>query len=310
MLPTVAAALLVLCAVGTSAEETPAHCHGLACRRATCGDVCTATDCSHFGNVCAGGVSAPAGVGWKYESSFAAPPLPPDFTSENATIFYYFNLLTKGQFVPQLTLGDGLCNGTGPPAFTCSDCDPNPKTSKQWYMQAQYFWEGHDPDGVGAGRRTTQRQCLNRRGGGGAERCHVIAGPLIPVEPGQLITTSFAIDAAATWHASISTPDGKVSKIQVEREYMEKNQTWPKTVGLGTCMEVDNLMRRGYYPETCPEITVTVTAPAGTAGGWQEPWGITEDPTCAFGPTASTVESKAPSPLTSVTKINYQWPGR
>ena len=70
----------------------------------TNGSFCGSTeiDCSHFGNVCAGGAQAPVGVGWKYESTFAAPPLPPDFTSENATIFYYFNLLAQGQFVPQL----------------------------------------------------------------------------------------------------------------------------------------------------------------------------------------------------------------
>ena len=135
-----------------------------------------------------------------------------------------------------------------------------------------------------------------------------LVGPLIPVEPGEVITTTFTIDEASTWHASIGTPDGKISKIQVERPYMEKNQTWPKSVGLGTCMEVDNLMSRGYYPAHCPEITVTVTAPLGTPNGWQQPWKIDEDPSCVFGPSASTVESKAPSPLTSVTKINYKWP--
>ena len=47
---------------------------------------------------------------------------------------------------------------------------------------------------------------------------------------------------------------------------------------------------------------------AGTPEGWQQPWHITEDPTCAFGPTASTVASTT-SPLTSTTKINYKWPG-
>ena len=67
------------------------------------------------------------------------------FTPHNATIFYYFNLMSLGQFVPQLTLGNGLCNGTGAPGFTCTGCNPNPKTSTQWYMQAQYFWQGHDP---------------------------------------------------------------------------------------------------------------------------------------------------------------------
>ena len=52
-------------------------------------------------NVCAGGAQAPAGPGWKYEtqSKFEAPPYPPSFTPDKATIFYYFNLLSVGQFV-------------------------------------------------------------------------------------------------------------------------------------------------------------------------------------------------------------------
>eukprot|EP00966_Prymnesium_polylepis_P058957 1366405-Prymnesium_polylepis.1 len=194
----------------------PPDCEGAACRRAECGDICTATDCSHFGNVCAGGARAPVGPGWKYESTFEAPPYPPEFTPHNATIFYYFNLLSKGQFVPQLTLGNGLCNGTGPPSYSCSSCDPNPKDSVQWYMQAQYFWTGHDPD-----RGDSEQRCfLNRRSRhsgqreGFADACHVIAGPLVPVNPGELVTTTFTIDDAAVWHASIGTPDGKLSAIE------------------------------------------------------------------------------------------------
>ena len=154
--------------------------------------------------------------------------------------------LARGQFVPQLTLGDGLCNGTGAPLYDCAPCDPNPKTSKQWYMQAQYFWEGHDPSELDV---TTPR-FLGRRGAD-ADMCHVIAGPLIPIEPGQMITTKFSMDEDAVWHASIST-GAKISAIKVPYEFMERNQTWGKTVGLGTCMEVDNLMNRDYYPPDCP----------------------------------------------------------
>jgi hypothetical protein len=258
--------------------------------------------------VCAGGASAPVGPGWKYESVFEAPPYPPDFSPHNATIFYYFNLLSKGQFVPQLTLGNGLCNGTGPPAYACTACDPDPGQSVQWYMQAQYFWTGHDPGGA----QQQERCFLNRRGRrsqqqGSADACHVVAGPLIPVDPGELVTTTFTIDDAYTWHASIGTPDGRVSAIEVPFEWMERNQTWPRTIGLGTCMEVDNLMSRRYYPPYCPELTVTVSAPPGTEDGWQQPWQLTEVPKCKFGPSSSTVSSTQ-SQLTSTTKINYRWP--
>ena len=53
------------------------------------------------------------------------------------------------------------------------------------------------------------------------------------------------------WHASIAAA-GKVSAIEVTSPYMERNTSWPETVGLGTCMEVDNLMSRDYCAPPCP----------------------------------------------------------
>ena len=64
---------------------------------------------------------------------------------------------------------------------------------------------------------------------------------------GETIVTTFTIDDASTWHASIEAKGtGKISKIKVTEPYMEQHETWPNTVGLGTCMEVDDLMNRGY----------------------------------------------------------------
>ena len=174
-------------------------------------------------------------------------------------------------------------------------------------MKAQYYWSGHDPSGPDGGGSPD----LNRRGAGsgaasgrraGFDKCHVVAGDLIPAHPGDEITTTFEIDAASVWHASTHAGEA-VSQIEVPYPYEETNQTWPETVGLGTCLEVDNLMDQGY----CPPITVTVTAPAGTEDGWQQPWKITEDPTYVFGPSASTVESTAGA-LTSTTTVVYKWP--
>ena len=88
--------------------------------------------------VCFGGphgyLEVPTGEGWRYSSTFRAPELPPEFNIHSSTIFYYFNLLAQGQFVPQLTLGQGgLCGSSGPPNYTCSwDCHEN--NVKQWYL--------------------------------------------------------------------------------------------------------------------------------------------------------------------------------
>ena len=156
--------------------------------------------------------------------------------------------LARGQFVPQLTLGNGLCNGTGAPLYDCAPCDPNPKTSKQWYMQAQYFWEGHDPSELDV---TTPR-FLGRRGAD-ADMCHVIAGPLIPIEPGQMITTKFSMDEDAVWHASIST-GAKISAIKVPYEFMERNHP---TAGC--------LMRSGPSVARCRRMTVSAARSVGSS---------------------------------------------
>ena len=137
-------------------------------------------------------------------------------------------------------------------------------------MQAQYFWEGHDPSSPAVDAATTERDItvprfLGLRGRraaahANANMCHVIAGPLIPIEPGETVTTQFTMDEDSVWHASIST-GSKISAIEVPYEYMERNQTWGKTIGLGTCMEVDNLMGRDYYPPTCPVRTSVAPQP-------------------------------------------------
>jgi len=156
----------------------------------------------------------------------AAPAYPPNFVPAKATIFYYFNLLPKtGQFVPQLTLGNGLCNGTGPDkadatkGYRCSGCSPDPARSKQWYMQAQYFWGGYhqpnqqQPQWLGKRARTSEAPA----------ECHVVAGDLLPVNPGEEITTTFTQDAKHVWHASIS--NGKnTSKVTVPFPFMQSQK--------------------------------------------------------------------------------------
>ena len=63
-------------------------------------------------------------------------------------------------------------------------------------------------------------------------------------------------------------------------------------------------------PPSCPPITVTTTAPAGTPPGWQLPgWGPheLEFPTCPFGPNASKVVNSH-TELTQTAVVSYLWP--
>ena len=75
----------------------------------------------------------------------------------------------------------------------------------------------------------------------------MVVGDLIPVEPGEMIATKFHVStdelSTGMWHASISSSSGKLSKIEVPYPYMEHENKWidpakPRTVFLGTCMEV------------------------------------------------------------------------
>ena len=72
----------------------------------------------------------PANPAISYVANTIVPPLPPTFEPEEATVYYYLNLVmpddgnsdangnTTGygfmnQFVPQLMLGEALCGSTG-----------------------------------------------------------------------------------------------------------------------------------------------------------------------------------------------------
>ena len=93
------------------------------------------------------------------------PPLPPTFQFEEATVYYYLNLVmpddgnsdvtnsSRGygfmnQFVPQLELGEALCGSTGSTGgyqdSACDIVDP----LRQWVIQSQYFFGVLNHSGV------------------------------------------------------------------------------------------------------------------------------------------------------------------
>ena len=94
--------------------------------------------------LCAGPKQAwiPSSPNITYYAEFNVPPLPSNFSSDQ-TYFIYYNIIFKSddpyasnnQFVPQLMLGEPLCDSTGPPEY-----NPIWKTLNQWHIGAQYFF--------------------------------------------------------------------------------------------------------------------------------------------------------------------------
>ena len=153
----------------------------------------------------------PVAPSMSFVASILVPPIPPTFRPEEATVYYYLNLVmpddgnsdvtnsTKGygfmnQFVPQLELGEALCGSTGAPGGyqtgSCDIVDP----LRHWVIQSQYFFGvlNHsgvpDPSGV-------------------SWTGHAVTGETIPVFPGETVITNFTLTPNGTWLLQFSVDE-------------------------------------------------------------------------------------------------------
>lgn len=248
----------------------------------------------------------PANPNIQFIARSQVPPIPPTFRPEEATVYYYLNLVmpddgnsdvnnsTKGygfmnQFVPQLELGEALCGSTGAAGEyqtgACSIVDP----LHQWVIQSQYFFGvlNHsgvpDPSGV-------------------SWTGHAVTGETIPVFPGETVVTNFTQLQNGTWllqySVDVSSPGpggpmpgrGNVmSVVQVDHPYMNPDLDWLHPdfnhTLVGACNEVYNLQpRRGDVARPLEmNISIIDGAPAQDAN-WMVDWQVNEGlPQCASG---------------------------
>jgi len=236
---------------------------------------------------------SPGGGGLKHESggcypvrpsiSYVArtivPPIPPTFRPEEATVYYYLNLVmpddgnsdvsnsSKGygfmnQFVPQLELGEALCGSTGAAGDyvtgACSIVDP----LRSWVIQSQYFF------GV-----------INRTGipdpAGVGWTPHAVTGETVPVFPGETVVTNFTMYVNGTWLLQFSvdesaSPGGAIpdrgvtrSVVQVDHPYMNPKFSWLSSdfnhTLVGACNEVYNLQPRHGDVARPLNMSITIT---------------------------------------------------
>ena len=248
----------------------------------------------------------PANPQMEYIARTLVPPIPPTFRPEEATTYYYLNLVmpddgnsdvtnsTKGygfmnQFVPQLELGEALCGSTGAAGGyqtgACSIVDP----LRQWVIQSQYFFGvlNHsgvpDPSGV-------------------SWTGHAVTGETIPVFPGETVVTNFTQLLNGTWLLQYSVdestpgPGGPIagrgnvmSMVQVDHPYMNPELDWlhpdfNHTLA-GACNEVYNLQPRKGDVARPLEMNISIVdhAPSDDAE-WMVDWQVNEGlPQCASG---------------------------
>lgn len=247
----------------------------------------------------------PARPGLSYVARAVVPPLPPTFRPEQATVYYYLNLVmpddgnsdvtnsTTGygfmnQFVPQLELGEALCGSTGAAggyaSGSCAIVDP----LRHWVIQSQYFFgvlnSSGLPDPAGVGWTP-----------------HAVTGETVPVFPGEIVVTNFTQMANGTWLLQLAvdeaaSPGGRVpgrgstrSVVQVDHPYMNPEFSWlhpdfNHTLA-GACNEVYNLLpgRPGDVPRPL-ELNVTISGAGAGRPAWMSDWQVNEGlPQCASG---------------------------
>jgi len=230
-------------------------------------------------NFCAGNSGfypvAPFGDkgGAKYTSEFTVPEIPQTFQPDEMTFYLYYNLVLPtgsigkyNQFVPQLTLGQSFCNGTGPPEYLPTACELDPLHS--WYIQAQYFF---------------QLKCN--------DHANVVAGEMIPVSKGDLVTTSFQLNSQYAWELVISASSPslssgekpRVSRVVADTPYMNSTLSWGDApydaVRLGACWEVYGMTQTSDYPSGMDYLIKTQ---AVQPVNYFTPWSMDEIPTCPY----------------------------
>lgn len=248
----------------------------------------------------------PANPNMQFIARTRVPPIPPTFRPEEATTYYYLNLVmpddgnsdannwTKGygfmnQFVPQLELGEALCGSTGAAGGyqtgACSIVDP----LRQWVIQSQYFFGVLNHSGVPdpAGVSWTG---------------HAVTGETIPVFPGEVVVTNFTQMKNGTWLLQFSVdvsappPGGPIegrgnvmSVVQVDHPYMNPDFSWlhpdfNHTLA-GACNEVYNLQPREGDVARPLEMNITIidSSPSDDTK-WMVDWQVNEGlPQCSAG---------------------------
>jgi hypothetical protein len=228
-------------------------------------------------------------------SIFTVPELPQQFDRIETTYYDYFNIFWPGeqptggymnQFVPQLMLGNVLANSSNYP-----DYDPYWIAMDTWHIGAQYFM------GLCATNATAPDGFI-------CDGDHWIpkaaTGKLIPVEPDEVIETSFELvevrDTGWEWQLQMGVvgQPHRLSLVVADCPFMgliNATKSWQEdryeNIDVGSCLENYGMTKsKNYSPKW--EIAMEVWPPPGslpTFSYWPN-WNLSEIP-CPWQPTSS-----------------------
>lgn len=235
------------------------------------------------GGACAGQAVYPVGVGIHYYGEFDVPALPAKL--DGITYFIYFNIFfgdskpngRMNQFVPQLMLGNPLCESTGPPLYK-----PIWKMHDTWVFGSQYFFEIFN---------VTSNKT----------EAHAATGKVVSVVKGEILWTQFELDSNWVWKLSMGVKGdpSRVSTVIVPKPYMgllpnEANSWNEKTFDhchVSSCWELYGMRDRDHYPGSGSNYDMRITVDTPGQFKWYTSWSEREVPDCPGHPESNITEN-------------------
>lgn len=232
--------------------------------------------------LCAGaGATYPIGPGVAFSGVFDVPPLPEIFDDAAMTYYDYLNIFWRAnpdggwmnQFVPQLMLGNALCNSSGAP-----DYRPHWAELDAWHIGAQYFF------GVCDAGRDGGYNCTKD-----SWTAHAATGDLIAVAPGERVWTNFTLSDEWVWTLGMGVvgAPARASFVTVARPFMglvNGSASWREPtyaqVYDGSCWENYGMVPGSFPRAWSHNMTVASDAPAD----WWHAWQMDATADCSWAP--------------------------
>merc|ERR1719272_2621966 len=178
---------------------------------------------------------------------------------DGITYFIYFNIFFSGkghgrmnQFVPQLMLGNPLCNSSGPP-----DYKPQWQNHRSWVFGSQYFME------------------INNTKTNKTAEGHAATGDLFPAKQGEMIFTKFELSEKWVWTLSMGVVGDptRVSTVVADKPFMglvsEDMTSWSEPeynkCNVNSCWELYGVTDEDHFPSTGSHYDMRITSKAADA---------------------------------------------
>lgn len=232
-------------------------------------------------------------------AEFDVPALPKKI---GPTFFVYYNIdwqaagpkgsdARMNQFVPQLMLGNPLCNSSGPP-----DYRPKWHEESTWVFGAQYFFE-----------------IFNETAN--ATQGHAATGEMFGTKEGEVIFTRYTLSTDWVWtlEMGVKGDPSRLSTVIAHKPFMgllpeSQTKSWSEPVYAeawgNACWELYGIGEAANYPSSGMTFTWTVTADVPGSVEWSD-WSA-HSATCPGHPQQNISWTNTPRQQVVTWKIYYE----